>query len=230
MNLAGKNRKTAKATRASSVADALRSSILFGELKPGTKVNLDQMRTHFGVSLSPLRDALARLVNTGLVELEDQRGYRIAPVSVENLAEVTRLTADIECLALGYAIDDAALDWESNVLGALHRLNRAAQNVTDAGLVRDREMAHAAFHSTLIAGCGMPILIEFCGTLRNLTDRYRRLYENPHSLDVAEHTAIAEAAAVNRDRKSAQKLLRTHYERTGADLAEKLAAQLQGVT
>jgi GntR family carbon starvation induced transcriptional regulator len=217
-----------KATRASRVAERLREAILTGALKPGAKVNLDQMREAFGVSLSPLREAIARLVPTGLVEFEDQRGYRIAPLSRENLAEVTRLRADLESLALGYACDSAGLDWEGAVLGALHRLGRTERDPARPETLEAWEAAHTEFHVALIGGCGMPMLIDFCRTLHTLNDRYRRvlLAHHPGDRDVAaEHEAIA-GAAVARDGPKAAALLRAHIERTGTRLAERIGAAL----
>jgi len=217
-----------KATRASRVTERLRAAILTGELRPGAKVNLDQMRGTFGVSLSPLREAIARLVPTGLVEFEDQRGYRIAPVSRENLAQVTRLRADLESLALGYACDRAGIDWEGAVLGTLHRLNRTERDAARPETLEAWEAAHTDFHMALIGGCGMPMLIDFCRTLHNLNNRYRRLLfaHHPGDRNVAgEHGVIAEAA-VARDGPKAAALLRAHVERTGARLAELIGAAL----
>lgn len=208
-----------KATRATDLAEALRRAILSGELRPGAKVNLDQLRAAHGVSLSPLREAVARLLPAGLVEFEDQKGYRITPVSRANLAEVTRLRADLEALALGYAIERAGLDWESGVLAQLHRLSRTLHDPVA------REPAHAAFHRALVEGCEMPLLLDACRTLYDLVDRYRRLFPTNGLEDRdpdAEHAAIARAA-VERNAPEATRLLRAHIERTGASLAERLA-------
>lgn len=217
--------RSAKATRASLIAEKLRQSILRGDLAPGSKVNLETLREQYSVSLSPMREAISRLVNVGLVEFEDQRGYRIAPVSLENLNEVTRLRATLESLAIGYSVESAGLDWESEVLGALHRLNRTERNSTDPLALEAWEAAHSAFHLALIAGCGMPMLIDFCRTLHNLSDRYRRLFINGNSAEdneAVEHSAIAHAAASRRDRAEAESLLRAHIEQTGRALAECL--------
>lgn len=217
-----------KTTRASRVAERLRAAILAGELKPGAKVNLDQLRKTLGVSLSPLREAIARLVPSGLVLFEDQRGYRIAPLSRESLTEVTRLRADLESLALTSACARAELDWEGAVMGALHRLSRTRRDPAQTETVEAWEAAHTDFHMALIGGCGMPMLIDFCRTLHDLNDRYRRilLAHHPGDRDVAaEHAAIAEAAVARDGRKAAQ-LLRAHIERTGARLGERIGAVL----
>ena len=72
---------------ATQLLDRLREAIISGQLEAGSKINLSKARESFEVSLSPLREALARLIADGLVEFEDNRGYRVAPVSLSNLEE-----------------------------------------------------------------------------------------------------------------------------------------------
>jgi GntR family carbon starvation induced transcriptional regulator len=87
-------------TLASTIAINLRRSIMRGDLPPGAKLHVEELRERFDVSLSPLREALSRLGSAGFVEIEDQRGYRVAAVSDENLSEVIRLRMELESLAL----------------------------------------------------------------------------------------------------------------------------------
>lgn len=217
-----------KTSRASLVADALKQAIMRGDPAPGTKVNLDHLRDRFGVSLSPMREAISRLVSTGLVEFEDQRGYRIAPVSADDLAQVTRLRADLESLALRYAVQQGGLDWESRLMGALHRLDRTPRNDKDAGMMDAWETAHWDFHHALISACNMPMLLDFCQTLHNLNDRYRRIFLRNHDGDPAvrdDHRRITEAA-VDRKADLAASLLREHIERTGGRLLAVISQEL----
>ena len=69
-----------KNTIGSQLASRLREAIISGELEAGSKINLDKARKTFNVSLSPLREGLARLISDGLVEFQDNRGYRVAPI------------------------------------------------------------------------------------------------------------------------------------------------------
>lgn len=208
-----------KRTRSSQLLDELRQAILTGDLKPGEKVNLERLREAHDVSLSPMREAVSRLIAERLVKFEDLRGYRIAPISPENLAEVTQLRADTESLALRYAITRAGLDWEGGIPAALHRLRRASE----AGSKSEAISAHEAFHDALIKGCGMPMLLDFAGVLRNLHLRYRNVAD--YSVDGrdlgAEHAAIAEATLA-RDTDLAPTLLRRHIERSGEELRVRL--------
>jgi len=67
-------------TLATAISDRIRSEILSGKKKPGTKLRLDEIKAEFGVSWSPIREGLSRLLAEGLVTTEDQRGFRVAPV------------------------------------------------------------------------------------------------------------------------------------------------------
>ena len=165
-----------KNTMASQLADRLREAIVSGSLSPGSKINLDRARAIFDVSLSPLREALARLIADGLVEFEDNRGYWVAPVSLANLAEITQLRAEMESMALRHAMVTGDLNWESDVMRSLHRLNRTIRDPAVPASFEQWEAAHRDFHLTLISGCGMPLLLNFCRMLMNLNDRYRRSF------------------------------------------------------
>jgi DNA-binding GntR family transcriptional regulator len=214
-----------KSTKASRLVDRVRESILSGELRPGTKINLDSLRREFDVSLSPLREALARLIAVGLVELHNNRGYTVAPVSLDNLAEITRLRVEFESLALASAIEFGDVNWESEVMRCLHRLNRSERDPGQPKTLEAWEDAHRAFHMSLLAGCRMPLLLNFCLVLHNLNDRYRRVFlvRSGGDRNVAnEHSEIAQGA-VARDCGYACDKLREHIHRTGSNLRARLA-------
>jgi len=217
-----------KNTMASQLADRLREAIVSGSLSPGSKINLDRARAIFDVSLSPLREALARLIADGLVEFEDNRGYWVAPVSLANLAEITQLRAEMESMALRHAMVTGDLNWESDVMRSLHRLNRTIRDPAVPASFEQWEAAHRDFHLTLISGCGMPLLLNFCRVLMNLNDRYRRSFLQAHSGDrnvSVEHSEIAQGA-VARDVDFACTRLSEHILRTGTNLRKYLADKL----
>ena len=218
---------TRKATLSSRIGADLRAEILRGSLAPGEKINLDQLRARYDVSISPLREAVARLVADGLVEFEDQRGYTVSPISAADLADVTALRETLEAQALESSIATGDLNWESDVVEALYRLNHTPrQNGAE-----DWEEAHTAFHLSLISGCRRPRLLQVCTTLRLQHDRYRRVLLGDAELAASgrrveeEHSAIADAA-VARESARAVALLRAHIEATGKALRAQLAARM----
>jgi DNA-binding GntR family transcriptional regulator len=218
-----------KNTIASQLVGRLREAIVAGELEAGTKINLERARESYGVSLSPLREALARLISDGLVEFEDNRGYRVAPVSLSNLEEITRLREECETFALREAMAVGNVDWEGDIMRSLHRLNRAPRDPADPDTLERWEAYHREFHLTLIEGCRMPTLLSFCRMLLNLNDRYRRTFLPTDSGDrnvSVEHSEIAQGA-VARDTEYACARLRDHIRRTGTNLRHHLASKIE---
>jgi GntR family carbon starvation induced transcriptional regulator len=211
---------TTSGTLASTIAARIRADILEGRLAPGTKLKLDTLRDQYGVSLSPLREALSRLGAEGLVVMSDQKGYRVAPVSAENLQEVMTLRANLEVMALEKSIENGDDRWEDALVAAYHRLQRLEESARKGIQLDGWDQAHRTFHITLFSASGMPLLLQFCNTLHDLGDRYRRLFlaTNAHDRDVpAEHKAILDAALA-RDKQLACSLLRQHIERTMKNL------------
>jgi DNA-binding GntR family transcriptional regulator len=205
-------------TLASTIAEQLRRSITSGELTPGAKLRLDDLRTEFGVSLSPLREALSRLCAEGYVAAEGQRGYSVAPVSPDNLTEVTRLRCELESFALRESIRLGDDQWEGEVIAALHRLNKIERTDIEGEQKTLWEAAHSTFHRHLISACGLPLLLQFCTTLHDLNDRYRRIFLHAVPLDRdirQEHEALC-TATIERRADQACELLRSHIERTSA--------------
>src|SRR5262245_65879526 len=107
-----------------ALAARLAEDIISGELEPGSKLKLNALSKRYGVSAIPLREALSRLASSGLVEIEDQRGYRTSSVSVEDLQDVTWVRQQVECLALKRSIEIGNIDWETRIVAAQHRLLR----------------------------------------------------------------------------------------------------------
>jgi DNA-binding GntR family transcriptional regulator len=215
-------------TIGSQLAHRLREEIISGKLAPSLKINLALASKELGVSLSPLREGLARLVAEGLVEFEDNRGYRVAPVSLANLAEVTHLRCELECLALRHAMSMGDVNWEGDIVRALHRLNRIVRDRSNPETLAHWETAHRDFHLSLIAGCSMPLLLSTCRVLLNLNDRYRRNFLQAEGGDrnvAEEHRKIAEWT-IAREVDRACDALRRHIQRTGTNLHAYLSKKL----
>jgi DNA-binding GntR family transcriptional regulator len=205
-------------TLAAGITMRLRTLIATGEVQPGEKLHLDDLRAKFGVSLSPLREALSRLSAEGFVTaMSTQRGFRVAPVSEHNLLEVTRLRAELEAFALRESITHGDDGWEEALVVNLHRLAKLERAAVKGPRVESWERAHRSFHQSLLAACRMPLLLNFCSTLHDLSDRYRRLFLENHPIDrdvMKEHRNICDAALERRPDQACA-LLRDHIERTG---------------
>lgn len=218
-------------TLSSSIAARLRAAIMEGELAPGTRLRLEELRSRFEVSLSPLREALSRLSMDGLVEAEEQKGYRVAPVSLENYREINQLRIQLETTALLRSVELGDDSWEIAVVSAFHRLRKIESQPVESAPLENWELAHREFHNALIGASRMPLLLKMCATLHDLSDRYRRilLRTRPFDRDVGgEHQSIMEAA-LGRDASKAAKLLQQHVERTAANVMAILVKRLENL-
>lgn len=86
------------------VYEKLRQDILQCELRPGTEFREGEMVEKFGVSKSPIRDALQRLELEGLIEITPRRGHRVAPISIADTSDMLDMRAILEAGALRLAI------------------------------------------------------------------------------------------------------------------------------
>jgi GntR family carbon starvation induced transcriptional regulator len=153
----------------------IRADIIAGRFPPGIKLQIDDLKTRYGLSASPLREALARLISQGFVSVESQRGFRVATMSAEDLADITLARQVVEVAALKRAIERGNDAWEADILGAYHRLDRYVarqdgkpiENLTEFGEL------HKAFHVALIAACGSPRLLDEQSRLYDQAERYR---------------------------------------------------------
>jgi GntR family transcriptional regulator, carbon starvation induced regulator len=215
---------TAEPTRTSTVLDRLRSEIVDGTLAPGVKLRLEHLTSSYGVGRTPLREACCRLASEGLVTIEDQRGFRVTPISREDLLDLTRTRQQIESLALRASIFKGDLDWEGEVLAALHRLGRLSSEAASDPPAETKgrplddawETEHGKLHQALIGACDSPWLLRFHGILFEQSERYRRLasaYGQPERDIHGEHTALVRAALA-RDAERACALLTEHIART----------------
>jgi DNA-binding GntR family transcriptional regulator len=218
-------------TLTSAVCEKLRKDILSARLVPGQKLNVAHLSKGFGVSLAATREALSRLVADGLVQASDQRGFRVSPVSIADLEDVTATRIDIEGLALRRAIENGGLDWLASVERAFASLLAVPyRDPADPKVHSEAWLArHRVFHRTLVGACASLWLMRFRDTLYEQSERYRQLSIplDPGLRDVdAEHRQIVEAV-LRRDADAAVAALRAHFSRT-ADFVRRRTASIPG--
>lgn len=200
-----------------TVYQCLRADLLNGRLPPGEKIKIAELCDALSVSLSAVREALARLTAEGLVIAEPQRGFRVAPIVAEELVDITNARIEIETLCLKRAIEVGDTEWEGQILHALHRLTHTPKHASDNEQVTPEWAgAHAAFHSALVAACDSPWLLRIREMLFAHSERYR-WFSIPPSRGKRnlgkEHRELAEAV-LRRDSERACALIREHLKRT----------------
>ncbi len=202
--------------------DRIRHDILYGELFPDEKLQIDAISERYGIGAVPVREALNRLSSEGLVERKSHRGFFVATISMADLEELVKTRIWLETLALTHSMQNADEAWEEALVVSYHRLARTHRLLpADAGreISEEWEVRHKAFHLLMLDRCGSSWLLGFCSTLMDQAVRYRNLSmnTNPSRLRregaAAEHQAILDAV-LERDTSRACQLLAEHYQTT----------------
>jgi GntR family carbon starvation induced transcriptional regulator len=202
----------ADSTLAQQCYEQLQQEIVEGILKPGQKLKVMPITERFNIGQSPVREALSRLVAFGLVDIEENKGFRVANVSESDIRDTYHIFTQIENMALALAIEKGDENWQGNILAQLHKLALIENNNGLSSYAQWAEQNYN-FHVALIAGCHSPTLLEIRRNLYMKFDRYCRmsfqLSKHTLSINHAEHKKLAHAV-IKRDAKTATELMTYH--------------------
>lgn len=207
----------------------MKSSIVRCELTPGSKLKVEALSKAYGLSSSPIREALNRLAQEGIVTASDNKGFRVAPISVDDLADISRLRLLLETEALSDAIDHGDDVWEGNILAAFHRLNIVEKRLSAGPVALDEDWSerHKAFHITMLSACRSPLILGLVDSLFDRAERYRRysaLHRQTERHKGNDHHDLMDAVLA-RDKDRALGLLRQHIEHTKQGVCQAIERQ-----
>ena len=151
------------------VADAVRAALVAGSMAPGEVYSAPQLAERFGVSVTPVREALLELVRDGLLVAVRNRGFRVAEYGDAELDATSEVRLLLEPAAAERASRRPAAEREA----AMAPLREAARQVVEAATAGDvvaHVRADRAFHAGLLDLGGNPVLTE---TVLRLRDRSR---------------------------------------------------------
>lgn len=200
---------------------ALRTAITTGALSPGQRLPQLELARQFGTSQAPVREALSRLANEGLVLLQPNRGASVVLLATEEIEEVYSLRSELESWAVrrfarcGTPADLAVLR------AAIEHMQRAAAGDDQAAFIEgDR-----SFHRALCEASGSQLLLQLW---RLVDDRVRgmmsvanTLYERGLDHVAAMHAPILDALEQG-DTRRAEALIREHMHQVWDQIASKL--------
>ncbi|MFB9835816.1 GntR family transcriptional regulator [Actinoallomurus acaciae] len=174
------------------ISDELRSAIMYGSLAPGSQLGEADLAARLGVSRGPLREAMQRLVQEGLLRSEPHRGLFVITLAEDDVEDVYLARLAIERAA-------CRMIMARNRGEALVRLTEALDALMEAAGQRDRiamSDADQAFHQVLVASSGSPRLERMAHTLlveaRMCLNALQEKYPEPDDL-VEEHRKLVEA-------------------------------------
>jgi len=226
---------TIRKSLTSTAYERLREDVLSCILKPGQRLNINELCQKTGFNLSAVREALSKLTADGLVIADEKRGYSVAPISVSELRDLTRVRAEIENLCLRRSMTLGDVVWEGAVLSAYHIMTNTRRVIGEGATPANESwwVTHRNYHRALVSACDSPWLMRLRDQLYAQSERYRILgtqIRMSKARDVErEHQDITEAVLA-RDADRATGLMAAHFEMTTHILlqADEEGADLTG--
>ena len=206
---------------------AIRMDVLSGKHIPEKKLKVEVLQNQYGFSSSPLREALNRLVQEGLVRADERRGFRVSPISADDLADITKMRLLLDVTALNESIECGDDAWEAEIVSAFHRLEKIESRLPQGPVVLDAEWSqrHRDFHLSLIAACPSARQLAWSISLFDQAERYRHFAARNRTVlkkKDAEHRALMKAV-VKRDAATATELLSEHIKSTQTNVLAAFA-------
>jgi DNA-binding GntR family transcriptional regulator len=149
--------RSARPTLAAQVLERLRGLLIAGELSPGEKLSLRTVADRLGVSMTPVREAVAQLIADRALEVLPNRAVRVPVISLQQFRELTAIRIAIE----GFAAERAARARMAHHLAAMRRHDAAFRRQCGRGRGDSEEAvrANAAFHFAVYEAAGLPMLL-----------------------------------------------------------------------
>lgn len=197
---------------------SLRRDVTLGVFEPGHKLKLDELQARYGFSSSPLREALSKLSQEGLIRADERKGFRVAEISRSDLNDITRMRLLLDVQALESAMQRGDAEWEATIVAAHYKLDKMERALSDGPVVLDEAWVttHRAFHLAMLGACESPRLLQWCASLFDQAERYRQFsarHRKTNRRKAAEHKRIMDAV-IKRDIPTARQLLADHISST----------------
>lgn len=201
------------------LVELVRDRILSGQVPVDKAIRQDALAAELGVSKIPLREALARLEQEGLLRSQANRGFFVRPLSTAEAEEVYALRLKLEPEAVALASERASEEERQFAKDTFETLYRVTDEKGSGVGAFNR-----AFHLALIRPSGLKVTARFLERLHILSDRYVRKHLEPLGRDERaneEHARLLETW-LSRDGKAVEELMRKHIGQTLEDLRKQL--------
>jgi DNA-binding GntR family transcriptional regulator len=190
------------------IADSLRASLVAGQMRPGVVFSVPALAERFGVSATPVREAMLDLAKEGLIEPIRNKGFRVTELSDKDLDDITQLRSLIEVPTVAQLALVAPLD----ALEALRPLARAIVDCAAAGDLIGYVEADRRFHLGLLGLASNPRLVDVVRALRAQTRLYgleELVREGRLTASAEEHHELLDALLA-RDAERTESVMRRH--------------------
>jgi DNA-binding GntR family transcriptional regulator len=203
-----------------TVYQRLRSEIIAAHLLPGELLTLDELGTRYGVSRTPVREALRRLEAEGLVLFREHRRVQVAPLTLSEIAG----TYALRILTEGFAVSESVHLAAAEIAGEAEVIYRRMAADAKSGDGDSFYRRHLDFHRAIYAGAGSAELARVTEDLRARTDRHRHVHESfrPANLKATAdaHARILDAVKAS-DPHACARLIVDHLYGTAVELVRQ---------
>jgi DNA-binding GntR family transcriptional regulator len=178
---------------------SLRSDLISCRVEPGSKLRTVELSKRFGVSLSAVREALARLSADGLAVADPQRGFTAAPISVGDLLALAEAHMGVETLCIQRALLVGDSAWEEGLRIAFEKL--MAVPIESQHMSFEYAAAYTEYENAMVTACDNPWLMRLRATLSAQTERYKQICLPAASFDPNPSRTLRDIyeAAIERD-------------------------------
>jgi len=161
MRIAGVDPVPRHKTLAEDIYDRLRSAIMTGAVKPGEKISARSVADSAKVSFTPAREAVARLIAEGALELAGPKSVIVPTLTREALDEITKIRLNVE----GMAAEAAAENLSKSDIKELEAIQKKYHRARTSHLFQESLIINEDFHFKIYNACKMPRLIAFIESL-----------------------------------------------------------------
>jgi DNA-binding GntR family transcriptional regulator len=209
-----------------AVYNVLRQAILSSMMKPGERLNVEELAEKLGVSLTPVRQAIQQLANEGLIEIKPRSGTFVASLSVRDVEETFDIRCALECLAAEKAVGHVSREDIKRLKELLKSLRKSIRNEEDR---KTHERDNLEFHRVVIRASGNQRLAEMYEEL-NAHIKIARIHRGEadwpsrQAEEQAEHERIV-AALVKGDATEVVNAMRQHIHRAKDALLSSIRTQ-----
>lgn len=216
-----------RATFASMVGERIRSRIIEGELPPGSQLHEVELAASFGVSRGPVREALQRLIQEGLLRSEPHRGVFVPVMSADDVEDIYLAREALEGSAVRRIIATRRATAAYKTLDKVVRSMEAAEKAEDWKALASRDLD---FHTALVAAAASPRLERMFTTVISETQLCLSMLTSElegRDLLVEEHREISEMIRAE-DSEGAMAALTKHFDEAVVTLRSHLSESLEG--
>jgi DNA-binding GntR family transcriptional regulator len=216
---------SAPARRSKQLGEDIEERIVTGLYPPGTRLDEQELANTFGVSRTPVREALIELASVGLVEIRPRRGATVPEMNAGRLCEMFELMAELEAMC-GRLAARRINETEQRELLEAHHACEAARDAHDPD---EYYRLNEIFHNHIYAASHNGFLAEQATALHRRLRPYRRLQlrvRNRMQTSYSEHQAIVDAILAG-DGEQAAEALRGHITVQGERFADMVASLAQ---